>query len=103
MAKYLMYKESKLINNIVLDENKKDEFEKTLNCKLILQEDNQEEKQAQIEKNKKQILELKQKLFDTDYTIIKITEGVATVEKYADVILQRKAWRDEINRLEGEV
>lgn len=46
------------------------------------------------------IAELKQKLADTDYIACKIAEGAATREEYADVIAQRQAWRDEINRLE---
>ena len=46
-----------------------------------------------------QIEELKQKLSDTDYIACKIAEGVATAEEYADVIAQRQAWREEINRL----
>ena len=48
-----------------------------------------------------QIEELKQKLSDTDYIACKIAEGVATVEEYADMIQQRQAWREEINKLEG--
>ena len=48
------------------------------------------------------IEELKQKLADTDYCIIKIAEGSATKEEYSDVIEQRKAWREEINALEAE-
>ena len=49
------------------------------------------------------IMELKQKLADTDYAIIKIAEGSATAEEYSDVIEQRKSWREEINRLECEL
>ena len=48
-----------------------------------------------------QIEELKQKLSDTDYIACKIAEGSATVEEYADMIEQRQAWREEINKLEG--
>ena len=50
-----------------------------------------------------QIEELKQKLSDTDYIACKIAEGVATAEEYADVIAQRQAWREEINKLEGGI
>ena len=50
-----------------------------------------------------QIEELKQKLSDTDYIACKIAEGVATTEEYADVIAQRQAWREEINKLEGGI
>lgn len=45
---------------------------------------------------------LKSKLAATDYVVIKIAEGVATTEDYADVIADREAWRKEINELEGE-
>ena len=47
------------------------------------------------------INELKAKLQATDYVVIKIAEGAATPEEYADVIAQRQAWRAEINELEG--
>lgn len=44
---------------------------------------------------------LKMKLFASDYAIIKIAEGVATKEEYADLITQRAEWRARINELEG--
>lgn len=47
------------------------------------------------------IAELKAKLSATDYAVIKIAEGAATKEDYADLIAQRQAWRAEINELEG--
>lgn len=47
------------------------------------------------------IAELKQRLSDTDYVVIKIAEGAATVDEYADVIKQREQWRKEINDLES--
>lgn len=46
------------------------------------------------------ILELKTKLAETDYVVIKIAEGDATREEYEEVLDQRKAWRDEIHELE---
>lgn len=49
------------------------------------------------------IEELKTKLRDTDYTVIKIMEGAATLDEYADVIEERAAWRKEINELEIEL
>jgi deoxyribodipyrimidine photolyase len=52
------------------------------------------------EDNSERIAELKQLLSDTDYVVIKIAEGSATKEEYADVIEQRKAWRNEIRELE---
>lgn len=57
---------------------------------------------TQEEINQARIAELKQKLADSDYAIIKIAEGAATVEQYAELIEQRKAWRAEINTLEEE-
>lgn len=50
----------------------------------------------------RRIAELKQMLSDTDYAVIKIAEGAATAEDYADVIEQRKAWRNEIRELSNE-
>lgn len=47
------------------------------------------------------IAELKQRLFDTDYAVIKIAEGAANMEEYADIIKQRAQWRKEINDLES--
>lgn len=47
-----------------------------------------------------QIAALKAQLAATDYTVIKIAEGAATMEEYADVIAQRRAWRAQINELE---
>lgn len=56
-----------------------------------------------------QISELKQKLLDTDYMVIKVYESMVTgevlpdedAERYAEVIEQRKAWRIQINELEA--
>lgn len=47
------------------------------------------------------ISRLKQQLSDTDYAVIKISEGAATPDEYAEAIAQRQAWRAEINQLEG--
>lgn len=54
--------------------------------------------EAELASNR--IAELKQMLRDTDYVTIKIAEGVATKEEYADILEQRSAWRTEINNLE---
>ena len=51
----------------------------------------------------RRIVELKQKLFDTDYNIIKIVEGAASLTEMADIIKQRALWRKEINELESEM
>ena len=51
----------------------------------------------------RRIAELKQRLFDTDYNILKIVEGAATIEEKADIITQRAQWRKEISELEREL
>ena len=48
------------------------------------------------------IAELKELLAETDYAIIKIAEGAAAKEEYAETIAQRQTWREEIRTLEGE-
>ena len=49
------------------------------------------------------IAELKANLSATDYVVIKIAEGAATTEDYADVIAKRQQWRAEINSLENTI
>ena len=56
-----------------------------------------EEKAAEEKQNR--IVELKQKLSETDYIAIKIAEGVATKEEYVEQLLQREEWRKEIRQL----
>lgn len=56
----------------------------------------------EAERRAERIAQLKRHLSDTDYTVIKIAEGAATAEEYADIIAQRQGWRAEINQLEGE-
>ena len=51
----------------------------------------------------RRIAELKGKLFDTDYKILKIVEGASTISEMTDVIKQRAAWRKEINELERDI
>ena len=51
----------------------------------------------------RQIRELKQKLFDTDYKAIKYAEGLLTDEEYAEVKAQREEWRKRINELEASL
>lgn len=48
------------------------------------------------------ITQLKRQLSLTDYAVIKIAEGAATKEEYAELIAQRQQWRQEINSLEAE-
>lgn len=45
---------------------------------------------------------LKAQLVATDYTVIKVAEGEATKEQYADVTEQRRQWRERIKELENE-
>lgn len=52
--------------------------------------------------DQRKILELKQKLSETDYCIIKIMEGSSTAEEYSNVISERKKWRQMINELENK-
>ena len=47
------------------------------------------------------VAQLKELLRNTDYTVIKIAEGAAEAEDYAQVIARRQEWRREINELEG--
>lgn len=49
------------------------------------------------------IKELKDNLYSTDYQTLKWTEKELTDEEYAPIKAQRQAWRDEINKLEGEI
>ena len=59
-----------------------------------------EREEIRLKKQKNaRIAELKKRLADTDYAVIKIAEGSATAEDYADTISSRKAWRAEINRI----
>ena len=53
------------------------------------------------ERRANRIAELKAKLAATDYVVIKIAEGAATLADYAATIAGREEWRAEINRLEG--
>lgn len=46
--------------------------------------------------------QLKNNLAETDYIACKIAEGVATKAEYADIIVKRQLWRNEINALEGK-
>lgn len=43
----------------------------------------------------------KQRLAETDYVVIKIAEGAATREEYADIIKERKELREKISELEA--
>lgn len=51
-------------------------------------------------KSQKRIAQLKEQLEASDYTVIKIAEGVATHSEYEEILAKRKNWREEINQLE---
>lgn len=55
------------------------------------------------EQAQKQIAELKRQLAQTDYVAVKIAEGCATLQEYAEVLDMRQAWRDKINELEKKL
>lgn len=69
-----------------------------------LVEDQVKKQQILAEETKQaRISELKQKLQETDYIYNSIREGGRTEEYYAEVIENRKAWRREIQELEGDI
>jgi len=45
----------------------------------------------------------RQLLRNTDYVALKIAEGAATTEEYAETLVQRAGWRVRINELEGQL
>ena len=51
----------------------------------------------------KRIAELKESLQSTDYLILKVVEGAATLAEIGEAIKQRAAWRREINELEETI
>ena len=61
------------------------------------------EQEIKAIKNNNRISELKQKLQETDYKAIKYSEGELSAEEYAETKAQRRAWREEINKLEEEL
>ena len=52
---------------------------------------------------KREIVELKRKLSDTDYKAIKYAEGFLTEEEYKETKAQRQMWRDRVNELESKI
>ena len=49
------------------------------------------------------VLDREGKLSSTDYIAAKLAEGKATQEEYADKIVQRQQWRDDINAAQAEI
>ncbi len=48
----------------------------------------------------REMVELRQKLQETDYQAIKYAEGAISAEEYAPIKAMRQEWRDRINELE---
>lgn len=77
--------------------------------KFAWSDDDYEEAQMYIQMYTKkeyyqqQIDELKNKLAETDYVVIKIAEGASDASDYQEILDNRKKWRKEINELEKEV
>lgn len=67
-----------------------------IGCDFRASEPTEEQIKAQ------RITQLKRQSSLTDYAVIKIAEGVATKDEYAELIAQRQQWRQEINSLETE-
>ena len=63
----------------------------------------EEEQSSEKELANLKVFSLKQKLSETDYVAIKIAEGCATKEEYADILKQRESWREEIRSLENKL
>jgi len=78
------------------------------NGELVFLDFTKEEKDKQIRNNKIQkINELKLKLNETDYQVIKCYEASLLNEEMPynlqELLAQRKAWREQINALEFEI
>lgn len=84
-----------------------------LNCKLV---NGQIVDTTELEMKEEQILKLKNLLLSTDYVANKLSEEIATSfvtgdnssvialrNKYFSILVDRDAWREEINRLEEEL
>lgn len=55
---------------------------------------------SQEKLNAQEVAQFKQYLSSTDYVVIKIAEGVATAEEYAEVLAERAKARERINELQ---
>ena len=77
-------------------------------CKLAV--DNSKKPLTDAEKEvlksgnpEKEILDLKEKLLETDYKAIKYAEGEITDAEYEPIKQRRREWRRRINELEKEI
>lgn len=57
----------------------------------------------ELEEIQIKVLELKEKLAETDYKAIKFAEGAMTAAEYAPYKADRAKWRAEINDLEKKL
>lgn len=94
-----LHAQNNYFNKPILDENG------LYNYKLVNHEPverTNEDKVAELARidARREIVELKAKLTETDYIAAKIAEGAATAEEYKDEIAQRQEWRERINELE---
>lgn len=78
---------------------KTDEEILQINGKLYRASEAPKPSQAELEFEEKQ--GLLQYLKGTDYVVIKIAEGEATAEDYADILQKRKQARARINEIDG--
>lgn len=69
---------------------------------ILEDEELRAKEQLKIE-GQKEIKELKEKLFNTDYQAIKFAEGLISEEEYAPIKEERQSWRDRINELEAQL
>lgn len=105
-GEYGFYLPDSGVDGVVISQEEHDKLlEENSNGKIIIPNENgypyasayipsdKEIKQAKI-------MQLKDNLSSTDYVVIKINEGVATIDEYSDILAKRKLWRAEINKLE---
>lgn len=57
-------------------------------------------KRQDTERLYNELADYKSKLTNTDYVVIKISEGVASAEEYKTVLKNRAEWRAHINEIE---
>ena len=67
----------------------------------IIPQETAEEQQAR--ENRLTIARYKANLAATDYIAIKIADGAAIPDEYAEELAHRRYWRSEINRLEEDL
>ena len=78
-------------------------FDMIINGEYITQQEeyyNQKTREERINELNNQVDYFKTKLQESDYHLYKFIEGYYTAEEYEKYRVQRKAWREEINRLE---